>query len=127
MTATVRHVILDQPLKCWAQMATAHEFAEAHGALVHLTAGCYGEPTRKRPGMGSGCMPLDPLRGADRCRHDLAALRREGAIDVTPDIECWTPDGSACTTCKGRAPGTMAVPDEYPVVAPDQPHQTVLF
>ena len=102
MTATaIRHVILDQPLSCWAQMMTASKLAETHDAVVHLTPGCYGEPARKRPGMGSGCMPRDPERGYDRCRHDLAALRHEGAIDITDSTECWTRDGSPCTTCHG--------------------------
>jgi hypothetical protein len=118
MTTTVLHVILDQPLRCFAQMMTASRLAEASGATMHLTPGGYGEPTRKRPGMGSGCMPLDPARGADRCRHDLAALRREGAIDITADTRCWTPDGSACPTCAEVPAGEMAVPDEYPVPGP---------
>ena len=111
----IRHVILGQPLSCWGQMMTAAKLAETHGATLHLTAGCVGEPRKKHPGMGSGCMPLDPVRGADRCRHDLAALRREGAIDITDITECWTPDGSVCTTCHGARGAERAVPDEHPV------------
>lgn len=115
-TADVRHIILDQPLSCWGQMMTAAKLAEAHGATLHLTAGCIGEPRKKHPGMSSSCMPRDPVRGYDRCRHDLAELRRGGAIDITDDIECWTPDGSECTTCHGaRGNNKMAVPDEYPL------------
>jgi len=107
----IRHVILDRPLGCWAQMVTAYKLAEAHGATMHLTPGCWGERTRKRPGMGSGCMPLDPRRGADRCRHDLAALRREGAVDITDDTPCWTPDGTPCQCCRGRPPVRDLVQD----------------
>ena len=68
-----------------------------------------------QPGMGSSCMPLDPVRGADRCRHDLAGLRRDGAIDITDSTECWTPDGSPCATCHGTRGVETAVPDEHPV------------
>jgi hypothetical protein len=96
-------------------MATAHHLAEEHGAVTHLTPGCYGEPTRKRPGMGSGCMTPDPRRGYDRCRHDLAELRREGAIDITDDTPCWTPGGGPCRDCGGVRGAQMAMPDEYPV------------
>ena len=110
----IRHIIMDEPLRCWAQMQTASDLAARYGAVVHLTLGCYGEPTRKRPGMGSGCMPRDPQRGYDRCRHDLSALRREGAIDITDDTPCWTPDGGPCRTCGGIKRAEMAVPDEYP-------------
>jgi hypothetical protein len=111
----IRHVILGEPLRCFAQMMTAHHLAEEHGATAHLTPGCYGEPRRKRPGMGSSCMPPDPQRGADRCRHDLAGLRREGAIDITGDTPCWTPDGGPCQWCGGTRGAEMAVPDEYPI------------
>ena len=116
MSATViRHVILGQPLSCFAQMMTAAKLAEAHGATLHLTAGCIGEPRKKHPGMSSSCIPRDPVRGYDRCRHDLASLRREGAIDITDSTECWTRDGSPCTTCHGARGVQAAVPDEYPV------------
>jgi hypothetical protein len=115
VTATA--IILDRPMRCWAQMVTVYRMAEASGATVHLTAGCYGESTPKRPGMGSGCMPHDPKRGYDRCRHNLTELRQQGAIDVGPDIKCWifTP-GAACDTCRGqrRPDGHMWFPDEYP-------------
>jgi len=127
VTETVRHVIIDEPLRCFGQMMTAHKLAEAHGAVVHLTPGCYGEPTRKRPGMGSGCMPRGPLRGYDRCRHDLAVLRAEGAADITAETPCWTPDGGMCLTCHGRWGPDMAVPDEYPDVPSERPVQAVLF
>jgi hypothetical protein len=35
----VRHVILDQPLSCFAQMMTAYRVAEEHGATLHLAPG----------------------------------------------------------------------------------------
>lgn len=110
----IRHVILGQPLRCWAQMMTAQNLADAHGAVVHLTPGCYGEPARKRPGMGSSCMPPDPGRGYDRCRHDLAVLRAEGATDVTAATPCWAAGGGTCGTCGGVMRGEQADPDEYP-------------
>jgi hypothetical protein len=113
----IRHVILAEPLRCWAQMMTACQLAEAHGAVMHLTPGCYGEATRKRPGMGSSCMPRDPARGYGRCRHGLAVLRAEGAIDITTATPCWTLGGT-CTTCGGVTRAEMAVPDEYPVTHP---------
>jgi hypothetical protein len=107
-------------------MATAYKLAEARGAVVHLTPGCMGERSRKRPGMGSGCMPRNPARGYDRCRHDLAALRLEGAIDITADVACWTPDGGSCGTCSGRPGSEMAVPDEYPVPRAEAPAASVV-
>jgi hypothetical protein len=99
----IRHVILDQPLRCFGQMMTAIRLSDEHGATIHLTERCGGKRARKRPGMGSGCMPLDPVTGADRCGHDLGELRREGAVDITPATGCWTPDGSPCATCQRPA------------------------
>lgn len=125
----VRHIIMNEPLRCWAQMATASKLAEEHGAIAHLTPGCYGERARKRPGMGSGCMPGDPQRGYDRCRHDVGALRAEGAIDITAETPCWTHDGAPCPDCRAqrRPDGDMAVPDEYPAVPDMGPAQMELF
>lgn len=88
MTEPPRHIIMAVPLRCFGQMVAAAQYAAEYDAVVHLTAGCYGEPRPKRPGMGSSCMPVDPVRGADRCRHDLAVLRAEGAIDITADWPC---------------------------------------
>ena len=115
---TVKHVILDRPLRCWLQMVTAMKLEAYHGALAHLTEGCAGKSTGRRPGMGSGCMPPTE-RGYDRCRHDLDELRAEGAIEIMSNIVCWPPDGRICRTCRGRewhADGAMWVPDEYPSV-----------
>lgn len=45
--------------------------------------------------MNSGCMG----DASDRCRHDLDQLRAEGAIDITPEVECWLHDGKPCSAC----------------------------
>jgi hypothetical protein len=96
-----RHVIVDEPMRCFNQLVAAHHMAEAMGATVHMTARCLGKPTRKRPGMGSSCMPARSGRGGDKCRHDLTELRGQGAVDVSSDIECWTDGPVPCTTCGG--------------------------
>lgn len=98
------HLIADRPMRCFGQLLSALDMADRLGATLHMTAGCLGEPTRNRPGMSSGCMPLDPVRGGDRCRHDLADLRRRGAVDISPDIECRTWGPGACTACVERQP-----------------------
>jgi hypothetical protein len=115
----ISHVILDQPLRCFNQMMTGYMLAEEHGATLHLTAGCIGEPTGKRPGMGSSCMP------DGRCRHDLGELRREGAIDITDDAPCWTPAGTSCECCAVACTADMAVPAEHPGHVITAPHAPV--
>lgn len=126
----IRHVILDRPLRCFNQMMTAYMLAEEHGATLHLTSGCTGKPTGKYPGMASSCMPSGPQHGGGRCRHGLGELRSEGAIDITDDAPCWTPEGTPCQCCGGPRAAKMAVPDEHPVpaiTAPRAPVQGALW
>lgn len=51
--------------------------------------------------MSSGCMGDQHVL----CGHDLDELRREGAIDITPDIECWDMGRPVCSNCGGPAAG----------------------
>jgi hypothetical protein len=92
-TQTIRHVILNQPLRCIAQLVTANKMVKRLSATAHLTSRCLD--------VYSDCMP--PIEGGSPpCRHDLDALRREGAIDIGPDIECWAWEPGPCPTCGGK-------------------------
>lgn len=88
MTEPPRHLIIAEPVRCFGQLIAAAQYAAEYDAVLHLTEAVLGKRTRKHPGMGSNCMPVDRVRGADRCRHDLAVLRAEGAIDITADWPC---------------------------------------
>jgi hypothetical protein len=54
-------------------------------------------------------------------REVLGELRSEGAVDITADAPCWTPDGTPCQCCGGARVAEMAVPDERPVPLYRQP------
>ena len=97
--SSVRHVILNEPLRCFAQMITAAKLAEQHHAVTHLTGACAGKPTRNHPGMASGCVAPGPAANS-RCMCDLAALDAEGAIYITSNTICWSRDGDSCPYCK---------------------------
>jgi hypothetical protein len=95
----VDHIILNWPLRCWAQLQTAFDLAWQHRAVVHLTEVCAF--SLRPPGedivLTSGCVDS---RGT--CNHNLKELREEGAINITPDTECKPNSWGYCPWCKGR-------------------------
>ena len=123
---TAKHLICDVPLRCFGQFMAVQKLADDLGAVVHLTEGCAGKSTAKRPGMGSiphagpsgpRCRPLPSRPGCaarpGRGRHHVRQPVLDPGWQAVPDLRLrravavtgpCADSGGALVTARRRPP-----------------------